>query len=194
MSLVLEGADNSGKTTLAKDLRQLNPRLKYLHAGSAPRDEDHEALCMLHQYEKCARPNVIVDRVTCISQQVYQNKVFDSRYMRELDKLLRIGVLIVYCRPSTDRLMSFEKFTWRDEESEAYKQKVLDNQHEYIHRYDKIMEQVPHIHYDFDEEMPAAWLRKMLADSSYDQMTYMRLHDVTMKSTQLARHNHARYI
>jgi adenylate kinase family enzyme len=182
MSLVLEGADNSGKTTLAKDLRQLNPKLKYFHSGSAPRDADHESMCLLHQYEKCAQPNMIIDRVTCISQQVYGNRIFEHTLMQELDKLLRIGTIIIYCRPSTDRLMSFEKFTWRDEESEEYKQQVIKNQHEYIDRYDKVMASIPHIMYDFDEETPAAWLRQMFSEAAFDQITFMRLQDVMFNS------------
>lgn len=185
MSILLEGADNSGKTSLAKDLRQLNHRLKYFHSGSAPRDEEHEAHCILQQYEKCSQPDMIVDRATCISQQVYGGRLFEPKLMQELDKLIRIGTLVVYCRPSTDRLMAFEHFTWRDEEDEAYKQQVIINQHKYISAYDTLMMTVPHIQYDFQDEMSSAWLRKMIAEAPFDEMTYWRLHEVMMKAARV---------
>lgn len=178
MSILLEGADNSGKTTLGKDLLQLNPRLKYFHSGSAPRDTQHEAICLEQQWSMCAA-GFIVDRATCISQQVYKDgRLFEDKLMQQIDNLLRIGILIVFCRPSTDKLMSFEKFTWRDEESEAYKQQVIANQHKYIARYDQLMSRVPHLLYDYEDELASGWLRKMLAEASHDKRMYYRLIDV----------------
>lgn len=177
--IILEGADNSGKTTLGKDLLQQNPRLEYFHSGSAPRDEEHENMCLLQQYEKAIQPHIIVDRVTCISQQVYKkNRLFEPKLMAQLDAILMAGALIVYCRPSTDRLMAVEHFTWRDEETEEYKQQVIANQHQYIEKYDQLMMKVPHITYDFQDEMCSGWLRLMLAKAPYDRITYHRLREV----------------
>ena len=179
MAILLEGADNSGKTTLAKDLKQLNPRLEYFHSGSAPRNEEHEEHCLIQQFSMCGRGHMIIDRATAISQQVYvDDRLFEPKLMMHLDRLIEIGTILVYCRPSTDKLMSFEHFTWRDEESEAYKAHVLANQHKYIDRYDQLMARVPHIHYDFEDELSSAWLRKMIADAPFYQITYHRLRDV----------------
>jgi len=183
MSILLEGTDNSGKTTLSKDLRQLNPHLQYHHSGSRPSTDEHERLCLEQQHALLAMGNTIVDRATCISEQVYRpDRLFEVKLMQHVDLLLQIGVIIVYCRPSTDKLMSFEKFTWRGEESEDFKQGVLQNQHIYIQRYDELMTRVPHLAYDYEDEMASAWLRKMLAESSFDQLTYLRLHEVMMKA------------
>lgn len=184
MSILLEGADNSGKTTLGKELLQLNPHLQYFLAGSAPSSPQHEVLCIQQQHALAAMPGMVIDRATCISQQVYQeDRLCEVALMNHVDLLIQVGTIIVYCRPSTDKLMSFEKFTWRDEESESHKQKILANQHNYIERYDKIMTIVPHIFYDYEDEMSSAWLRKMLSEAPADKMVYFKLRDVMMRST-----------
>jgi hypothetical protein len=182
MSILLEGADNSGKTTLGKELLQLNAHLEYFHSGSAPLNEEHENLCLQQQFAMCAKPQMIIDRATCISQQVYKDgRLHENKLLMEVDKLLQIGTLIVYCRPSTDKLMSFEKFTWRSEESETYKQHVIANQHKYIERYDQVMHKIPHLLYDYEDELSSGWLRKMLSEVSSSPITYQRLIDVTLR-------------
>jgi hypothetical protein len=77
--------------------------------------------------------------------------------------------------------MSFEKFTWRDEETEEHKKKIISKQHIFIERYEKVMTVVPHILYDYEDEMSSAWLRKMLAEAPFEAMTFHRLRDVMLK-------------
>ena len=182
MSILLEGADNSGKTTLAKELLQLNAQLEHFIAGSPPLNMDHERFCIQQQYALACRPHMILDRATCLSQQIYNDgRLFETGLMVELDKLLQIGTLVVFCRPSTDKLMAYEKFTWRSEESEIHKQRIIANRHLYIERYDQIMQKIPHIVYDYEDELASAWLRKMLSEISSSPITYQRLIDITMQ-------------
>jgi hypothetical protein len=81
--------------------------------------------------------------------------------------------------------MSFEKFTWRDEETEEYKKLVIAKQHHFIRRYDDVMSRIPHITYDYEDEMASGWLRKMLAEFYHSPMTYHRLRDVMLSEVKL---------
>ena len=187
MSIILEGPDNAGKTSLAEDLQRLNPNLHYFHSGSAPRDDEHEVHCLQEQWHMASKPNCIVDRITAISQQVYKDgRLFEEKLMMELQKyVLSDPIIIVYCRPSTDTLMQFDKFTWREGESEAYRQHVIANQHKYIERYDLLMQRTPHILYDFKDEIAAGFLRKWLATNSQDNIYWLKQNVVTKGAYEL---------
>lgn len=163
MRIILEGPDNAGKTTLASRIMKAAPGVEYHHPGGKPDNWDHEKACILEQLGWLDSESIIVDRITSISQQVYNP---DLRYEQMRDEALQQMMLkkpvIIYCRPSTDRLMRFNDFTWREGESEEHKQKIIRNQHIFIERYDKIMRNVPCISYDFDDQANANVITKQL--------------------------------
>ena len=155
MKLILEGPDNAGKTTLAQRVvAALGDRVIYRHPGGRPDDLQAELNCMNEQlWLLTNQPNIVHDRVTCISQQVYNSDV-QLNEMRNLalrDLMSIPGLVIVYCRPPTDRLMAVEEFTWREGETEEHMQKIVRNQHKFIERYDALMQTVPCISYNYKE-------------------------------------------
>ena len=150
MKIILEGPDNAGKTTLAYSILG-EDRSLYFHPGGPPASIEAEHACIREQEVLFKMPRLIHDRVTCISQQVYNSdEPLDQDRHAAMLRLFRLGALLIYCRPPSDRLMSFEKFTWRDGETEEHKQKIIQRQHEFIRRYDELMEALPCVHYDFD--------------------------------------------
>lgn len=152
MHIILEGPDNSGKTTLANHMMGCVKNLIVHHPGGRPAHEEAELACVNEQLQmlKSDCPALVLDRITPISQSVYADD--GDNYIRgiRLTRMLNTHPVVVYCRPSNDRLMSFENFTWRAGETEEHKQRIITNQHEYIRRYDTIMGLIPHITYDFD--------------------------------------------
>jgi adenylate kinase family enzyme len=149
MNIILEGPDNAGKTTLAQTLRDKIPNIKYYHPGGPPKDVSDEARCMREQATLLAAGGMLMDRLTCISQQVYSPQPDQTFRERALTNALR-GNVLIFCRPCNDRLMRVEDFTWRDGESEEHKQKIIRNQMSFIERYDRMMGITPHITYDFE--------------------------------------------
>lgn len=154
MLIILEGPDNSGKTTLANALRS-NPSVDYWHPGGAPKSLEDEERDMQGQHFKAVMhwpEPLIMDRCTAISQQVYNADITRLVPRDEaVRKLLALpDVIVVYCRPSTDRLMRTDTYTWREGEDEAHKQKIITRAHEWINRYDNLMQTIPHISYDYD--------------------------------------------
>lgn len=154
MRVILEGPDNAGKTTLAQSLLHGNVHVKYNHPGGKPDSFEDEERCIKQQLVWLQDHHTIVDRVTPISQRVYNpDEVADKFRIDMWGHYLQHKPVVVYCRPSTDRLMRFQDFTWRDGETEEHRQKIIRGQHEFIGRYDKIMATVPHVLYAFDEPM-----------------------------------------
>lgn len=153
MRVILEGPDNAGKTTLARKVTGACPHVVYRHPGGPPPTFEAERACMIEQEGWLCLSHTVVDRVTSISQRVYSpDPALDPERAAHLQKLLQVyKPLVIYCRPSTDRLMRREDFTWRDGETEEHKQKILQNQHTFIQRYDEVMTPVPHVAYDFDD-------------------------------------------
>lgn len=154
MRLILEGPDNAGKTSLAQQLLAKNVHVKYNHPGGKPDSFEDEVRCINEQLIWLLDHHTILDRVTPISQRVYNpDETADKFRIDKWSSYLAMKPVVVYCRPSTDRLMRFQDFTWRDGETEEHRQKIIRNQHTFIERYDAIMATVPHVLYAFDEPM-----------------------------------------
>ena len=179
MRVILEGPDNAGKTTLAKRLIEaLGEQLTYFHPGGKPVDFDHETRCMSEQLHILQRfKRVIMDRITPISQRVYNpDEVLDRIRASTMDEFLREDVLIIYCRPSTDRLLRVQDLTWRDGETEEHRQKIINNQHIFVDRYDAIMTTVPCITYDFDHSSAEVIFTKLVKtmNGSLDDINWFK--------------------
>lgn len=168
MRYILEGPDNAGKSTLARSLQdECHANVSYNHPGGPPASIEEEFKCLEDQYNLLSKFNFIIqDRVTCVSQQVYNpDEALDPVRRLNLDRLLAIpDLILVYCRPSNDRLMRVQDLTWRPEESEEHKQKIIRNQHTYIDRYDAVIAACPHVLYDY-ESSDAALVKNLLLNA-----------------------------
>lgn len=168
MNIVLEGPDNAGKTTLAHALLRESNRGTYFHPGGKPADLHAEMACMTEQYERLASDGpTIVDRVTAISQQVYNaDPELDPIRQTQLDVLRALpNVVFIYCRPPNEVLMDVGNYTWRQDETEEHKQKIITRAHEWIDRYDTIMQRVPCLTYNWRDEAHASVLRTKLVQA-----------------------------
>ena len=176
MRIILEGPDNSGKTTLANRIKHaLGDHVTYFHPGGRPVDESHETKCLLDQDTLIRQfDRIVVDRLTAISQRVYQpNAARTQIRIDALNQLLCSGAIVIYCRPSTDRLLRIQDFTWRDEETEEFKQEIIANHHTYVNRYDELMQTVPCITYDFEDPTAEVIYQKILQGMHGDREAQM---------------------
>lgn len=159
MHLILEGPDNSGKTTLAKKLVAMcrsEANVEYWHAGGPPTTVQAELDCLRDQFEMVANGHprqFIIDRVTCISQQVYNPDTImhPNRQQALLQLSMHRNCFIIYARPSTDKLLRSDDMTWRAEEPEEHRQKILCNLHTFVQGYDRVMSAVRCIQYDYED-------------------------------------------
>lgn len=166
MSLILEGPDNAGKTTLCKDLQKMCPDVQGWHAGGRPVNDEIPGL-LRKQFGMAMRDDMILDRVTAISEQVYRpGKLGDQEYASWLGMVVeQVNCVIVYCKPPIDNLLNRESISFRDEEDEETRHRILDKLHEHVANYEAVMTKVPHVVYNYADELEAGWFRKYAADA-----------------------------
>jgi phosphoribosyl-ATP pyrophosphohydrolase len=144
--IVVEGADNSGKSTLGKAIS-----LPYYSAGPAPRSAEELMKCLDEQRARASSP-CVQDRLTCISQQVYSDAPESMFLQKTLEDLVEVPfVIVVYCRPPERTLMDLSTHKVKSYDTEENMEKIARYQHEYIKKYDSLMAKIPHILYDWTE-------------------------------------------
>ena len=152
MGIILEGPDASGKSTLARLISEKSGRDLHL-SGGAPKDDNQMWQMINEQHEKLLS-GLIVDRVSCISQQIYREGLFLRSDLQECSKDLvndRTS-LLVYCRPPDSILLSPNYHVWKDYDTEEWKAQILANQANYIARYDLLMSLSPCLVFDWTDE------------------------------------------
>jgi hypothetical protein len=177
--IVVEGADNSGKTTLARKMQ-----LPYFSAGPAPTTLTELSECLKDQWNRAQVP-CVQDRLTCVSQQVY-SEAPESVLLQPIlgDFVDQPGVVIVYCRPPERVLMDFSTHQVKSYDTEEHIEKLIRKQHEYIKKYDDLMATVPHVLYDWTEHSVAGCenIMEMLFETQINATNWKTL----MKSIRMS--------
>lgn len=144
MAVILEGMDNSGKSTLAKKFG-----LEVVHPGPRPRTWGEEQRCLEDQLRDCRLP-IVMDRVTCISSQVYMGKVLDKQYMSYLDRMVCThNCVIIYCRPPTRTILHMDSHEAKPYDTAEHLANIKLNANHYIEAYDKLFKSTPHLVYNY---------------------------------------------
>lgn len=168
MKIILEGPDNAGKTSLAQLLmKELGGSISYHHPGGKPDSLQVEIECIDQQMEWLSAPgNAIIDRITPISQMVYNPEpLMNKMRLQALNHMMNHDPLIIYCRPSTDRLLRIQDLTWREGETEEHKQKIIRGQHGFVMAYDHLMRTVRHVGYNFEDVIASESLVRNVIDA-----------------------------
>lgn len=162
--IILEGPDHSGKSTLAAELAK-NLGIPVTHPGGAPKTTSEEANCMMQQIE-LASHKIIHDRVTCISQPVYNTMRGDGvnsdhylPYIRQFEQ--HRSVVIIFCRPPLHTMLNMENHEVKAHETVEHVRMVEKTQRQLVAAYDGIMANIMHIKYDYTC-MTAYYLIKQL--------------------------------
>ena len=145
MIIILEGFDESGKSTLAN---KLAGRLgfKVVHPGKRPFDVD-DALRMadiqsgLFHFAKDV--DLIIDRVTCISSNCYTWRSTDlfSRHQTQIIDSKHIKV--IHCKYNGAQL------TVSEHDRDGSVGFARKNKEQIIERYSQLFAEIPHCEYDY---------------------------------------------
>lgn len=142
--IILEGFDGAGKSTLAAKLK-----FPVKHAGGPPKTLLDLISNLKSQSEWCGQ-RVILDRVTCISHQVYGNAMWDPKLLHCLREMMKCkNTVLVYCRPPNEVLLDFSKHEVKGHDSTEHLEMIEKEALTFISRYDEIMSQTPHVKYDY---------------------------------------------
>jgi hypothetical protein len=144
MAIILEGMDNSGKSTLAKKFG-----LEIVHPGPRPKTWGEEQNCLDNQLRECRNP-IVMDRVTCISSQVYKGRLFDHAYMSYLDRMVFTKCcVIIYCRPPRNVILKLDSHEVKPYDTAEALANIKLNGHNYIESYDQLFKSTPHLVYNY---------------------------------------------
>lgn len=142
MAIVLEGFDNSGKSTLARTLP-----FPVMHPGPRPKTQEEEDKC-LNKQMFYANQRFTMDRVTCVSTACYQAKVQPyimwARSMANTEHCV-----FVYCRPPLEAIMDFSRHIVKSYDDEFQLGWLKANGERIVSRYDDYFRFIPHIRYDY---------------------------------------------
>lgn len=141
MAIVLEGPDNSGKSTLAKRLSR-ETGWPIVHSGGPGKVEDF-AERLLKDIDNMQR-NVIMDRSFIISDSIYspacrQTRLFDPRpWFRKIQALDQIqsNFLLVFCTAPTSVLLDMSTHIVKPHETREHVAHVMQNKEQICREYD----------------------------------------------------------
>ncbi len=161
MSVILEGFDNSGKSTLAEMLK-LDAEATVYYPGPKPVGIRAIRRQMRQQADWASEPNAVLDRVTIFSQSAYS--LGDTRQVLQLmfASLMEMGAfmrtidnsLVVYCRPPIEKILDFSTHQIKSYDDHK-KLKWLDaNAERIVQRYDNLFKSFPHVVWDYTDPDP----------------------------------------
>lgn len=126
MSIIVEGPDNAGKSTLVRQLRDRMPWL-ILVPGEGPEKYPGEILERIKRYDELTYVGNLFDRHPCVSSPIYSNFNGNSPIPDEtIKRFYSRGHLFIYCRGR-----GLEGNTWEDHDTDKQRE-VVQNWHEDI--------------------------------------------------------------
>lgn len=141
--IVVEGFDNSGKSTLIKELAK-EFKLNVHWAGGPPKDH---CTAIKNATDQCAMTDVIHDRITPISRLAYEKPGYVCVEIQFLIKILEQFITdsdaFIYCvGEGGDHQLS-------ECDTGEHLEAIKTNEDEIREKYDVIFDKVPHFKYDW---------------------------------------------
>jgi hypothetical protein len=143
VAIILEGFDNSGKSTLAEQFG-----LPVVHPGPRPKTWEEEIICMDNQLADARLP-IVMDRITCISSRVYKQKNAQEYYDYLQQMVDTKCCVIIYCRPPTHTILDMSRHSTKTYDTKEHLKDLHRNANLYIGAYDKLFSSVPHLAYNY---------------------------------------------
>lgn len=143
MIILLEGFDNSGKSSLSRLLKE-ELGFEMAHPGKKPTDIVSYADMVSKQlalFRNAHELNLIMDRCTTISTNMYND--YDFLKNVRIDKVVKYMtenpyIVIIYCRPPIDALLDFSKHEMSEADDESIVDHAKQNAIKIISRYDNL--------------------------------------------------------
>lgn len=110
--IIVEGMDNTGKTTLVRKLTSMLPLRKYKSPG--PDIGEAEQIEWVRDRLEDTDEWVIFDRFPLISEPIYGSNIRGQHNFEDPSKQYLYDIfknkkpLVIYCRPPRDKILSFE--------------------------------------------------------------------------------------
>lgn len=149
MAIIVEGFDNSGKSTLAASFG-----LEIVHPGPRPKNQDEVNECLKLQVLQ-ARFITVMDRVTAISHPCYAMRDPNDQEILSLTRMLNTKhCVLIYCRPPIEVIKDFSRHICKSYDEVSKINWLQDNAEKIVAQYDRLMSMVPHMKYDYTNPDP----------------------------------------
>jgi hypothetical protein len=151
MSIIIEGPDNSGKSTLCGKLSELTG-MDIKWAGGPPKDV-YEAIDSLNRMVGYIKDNCNLDRCFPIGELVYGVCIREKSLVSMATCKSLIGdTRIVYCRPRTELILNFDSHNLSECDTAEHLEKVKTNAEKILNKYDEVMEELGAIRFDYEKD------------------------------------------
>lgn len=162
--IIVEGPDNSGKSTLInqliKDLGLTLAEQKVKGPTKSLLDITSRALDVLHQCSVIGPDKAITDRFSLISEEIYgpicrgQNRWNEDRgiYLSLWNIVDSFNPIIIYCRPPLPVLLNMDNHQVKDYDTKEHLESIESNQVKLIEKYDLFFKFHPCRLYDYTKE------------------------------------------
>lgn len=162
MIIILEGPDNAGKSTLGNML-SVDLGISLVHPGGPPKnivEVINRCYEQANTFSLSSEVDFIYDRVTCISDMIYRGKPEYNKMFTVFHYQLKLmkNVVIIYCRPSDERVKNFDDHIQKDHEDASVVQHAKDNVDRIVSEYDAFMNSIMYnlnytvLRYDFERD------------------------------------------
>lgn len=143
MAIILEGFDNSGKSTLAGSLTW-----PVVHSGPRP-ETPRDLIRNLMVQHRIVHKDIVLDRITAISDMAYNPRPSRilSLYLMLMAKHPK--ATIIYCRPPMEKILDFSQHEVKGYDDDTWIQYIQENASVIVARYDDIMSTLPHLVFDW---------------------------------------------
>lgn len=163
-SVILEGPDGAGKSTLAKFLSELLG-LPVIHTGGPP-----DSKTALEAKLELCRQHGLFDRVPMISDPIYSTIAARPLYIPRhelMEELARMNPVVVYCRGKTRRMWENISQERKAHKSPDHLKQVMVEYSQVVDLYDEFFKSPPRglqvLRYNWEEQTPHGLARRIFS-------------------------------
>lgn len=161
--ILIEGPDNSGKTTLLNKLKKDLKLREYKRPHGAPKTpEDLLRRAILVSFKE-ANKNYIMDRHPLIGEVIYGSILRGENkwdYLKDeykvlnelfLDHINKGKLFLIYCRPPTEVVLNLKTHVVKDYDTKEHLEALANNSEKILREYDKKIEPIANHVYNYTD-------------------------------------------
>lgn len=176
MLVLIEGMDNTGKTTLAKNLLNELPGFSYLH-NVKPESQLEAFQNVVALMSRGSKENIICDRVCIIGENIYGKVLRGNSYFTEdetriiMKMLSSITAMSIFCNPPLITVLSSINQRDQMEGVELNAKRLYEEYLTFFHKYWKSCG-VDYRIWDFTSSIKDTYFKEIVLDIHSSKLIY----------------------
>ena len=162
--IIVEGPDNSGKTTLVKQLHDDLDLISFDHPHGPPKNSDELVSRTANMLMKIRGPRVIADRTPLIGEVIYGSIMRDHNMWTEKESYYKMlkdiflkaiknnMVFLIYCRPPDEKVLNFDTHEVKSYDTLEHLKGLEIHKRKILKAYDELLPSIASATYDYTKE------------------------------------------